>query len=104
MPGGARPAAVISRGERQLRAAADCVTSRLPPPGATSSLAPLPGGVTVPRSLRGRHRCLAVLATDVEYFGKCSSARAATAEYSRLTLGLPRHGTCEQMPLFCAAA
>ncbi len=26
------------------------------------------------------------------------------AEYSRLTLGLPRHGTCEQMPLFCAAA
>jgi len=26
------------------------------------------------------------------------------AEYSRLTLGLPRHGTCEQMPQFCAAA
>jgi hypothetical protein len=26
------------------------------------------------------------------------------AEYSRLTLGLPRHGTCEQMPRFCAAA
>jgi hypothetical protein len=26
------------------------------------------------------------------------------AEYSRLTLGLPRHGTCEQMPEFCAAA
>jgi hypothetical protein len=27
-----------------------------------------------------------------------------TAEYSRLTLGLPRHGTCEQMSQFCAAA
>jgi hypothetical protein len=26
------------------------------------------------------------------------------AEYSRLTLGLPRHGSCEQMPQFCAAA
>lgn len=26
------------------------------------------------------------------------------SEYSRLTLGLPRHGTCEQMPEFCAAA
>jgi hypothetical protein len=26
------------------------------------------------------------------------------AEYSRLTLGLPRHGTCEQVPQFCAAA
>jgi len=26
------------------------------------------------------------------------------AEYSRLTLGLPRHGTCERMPQFCAAA
>jgi hypothetical protein len=26
------------------------------------------------------------------------------AEYSRSTLGLPRHGTCEQMPQFCAAA
>jgi hypothetical protein len=26
------------------------------------------------------------------------------AEYSRLTLGLPRHGTCEQMPRFCEAA
>jgi len=26
------------------------------------------------------------------------------AEYSRLTLGLPRHGTCEQMPRFCVAA
>ncbi len=25
-------------------------------------------------------------------------------EYSRLTLGLPRHGTCVQMPWFCAAA
>ncbi len=29
---------------------------------------------------------------------------AQIAEYSRLTLGLPRHGTCEQMPEFCAAA
>jgi hypothetical protein len=26
------------------------------------------------------------------------------AEYSRLALGLPRHGTCERMPQFCAAA
>jgi len=26
------------------------------------------------------------------------------AEYSRLTFGLPRHGACEQMPQFCAAA
>jgi hypothetical protein len=26
------------------------------------------------------------------------------ADYLRLTLGLPRHGTCEQMPEFCAAA
>jgi hypothetical protein len=26
------------------------------------------------------------------------------AEYSRLTLGLPRHGTCEQMPRLCAVA
>jgi hypothetical protein len=26
------------------------------------------------------------------------------AEYSRLALGLPRHGTCEQMHRFCAAA
>jgi len=26
------------------------------------------------------------------------------AEYSRLALGLPRHGTCERMPRFCAAA
>jgi hypothetical protein len=25
-------------------------------------------------------------------------------DYLRLTLGLPRHGTCEQMPEFCAAA
>jgi hypothetical protein len=30
--------------------------------------------------------------------------RAHIAEYSRLTLGLPRHGTCEQMRQFCAAA
>jgi hypothetical protein len=37
---------------------------------------------------------------------KCRSsfASAQNAEYSRLTLGLPRHGTCEQMPQFCAAA
>jgi hypothetical protein len=28
---------------------------------------------------------------------------ARIAEYSRFTLGLPRHGTCEQMPQFCAA-
>ncbi len=26
------------------------------------------------------------------------------AEYSRLALGLPRHGTCERVPQFCAAA
>jgi hypothetical protein len=30
--------------------------------------------------------------------------RRPIAEYSRLTLGLPRHGTCEQMPRFWAAA
>jgi hypothetical protein len=30
--------------------------------------------------------------------------RGPIAEYSRLTLGLPRHGTCEQMPQFCEAA
>jgi hypothetical protein len=29
---------------------------------------------------------------------------APIAEYSRLTLGLPRQGTCERMPRFCAAA
>jgi hypothetical protein len=29
---------------------------------------------------------------------------ALIADYSRLMLGLPRHGTCEQMPQFCAAA
>jgi hypothetical protein len=29
---------------------------------------------------------------------------AQIAEYSRLTLGLPRHGTCGQVPQFCAAA
>ena len=29
---------------------------------------------------------------------------AQIAEYSRFTLGLPRHGACEQMPQFCAAA
>ena len=29
---------------------------------------------------------------------------APNAEYSRLTLGLPRHGTCEQMPRLCAVA
>jgi len=32
------------------------------------------------------------------------SELARIAEYSRLTLGLPRHGTCEQMPQFCEAA
>ena len=26
------------------------------------------------------------------------------ADHSRLALGLPRHGTCEQMPQICAAA
>jgi hypothetical protein len=37
----------------------------------------------------------------------CRSAGAEfvqIAEYSRLTLGLPRHGTCEQMPRLCAVA
>jgi hypothetical protein len=32
------------------------------------------------------------------------SGHSLPAEYSRLTVGLPRHGTCEQMPQFCAAA
>jgi len=32
MPGGGQPAAVISRAERQLPAAAGCVASRLPRP------------------------------------------------------------------------
>ena len=33
-----------------------------------------------------------------------SSREFYRAEYSRLALGLPRHGTCERMPQFCAAA
>ena len=32
------------------------------------------------------------------------SADEPSAEYSRLALGLPRHGTCERMPQLCAVA
>jgi hypothetical protein len=32
-----------------------------------------------------------------------AAGSAPPAEYSRLALGLPRHGTCEQMAQFCAA-
>ena len=33
-----------------------------------------------------------------------STIHSLPAEYSRLALGLPWHGTCERMPQFCAAA
>ena len=40
-----------------------------PPTRPRPSPAPLPGGITVPRPSRGRHRCPAALATEGEYLG-----------------------------------
>src|SRR5258707_9301982 len=82
---GGQPVAVISRAERQLSAAADCVASRLPRPARPRPSLPLPGGITVPRPSRGRHRFLAVLATDGEYLGNARAlAQQQNAESERL--------------------
>jgi hypothetical protein len=40
----------------------------------------------------------------IDSIGPAGAGFARIAEYSRLALGLPRHGTCERMPQFCAAA